>query len=568
VLTILDKIIVAKSSLPYNNRMSHLNNNHPKKIFLLMTVLAGIFLLYPFTDFQSFLSQGDHGRDLYAFEQTLHGAKVYRDYWWVYGPLMPIYYSFFDRFLGTTIHSILIGEMILHLFSGILIYLTLGMFFSVGAAFASAVWFWTFNADFFFTYNHAGGITMLTLTTYSLFLYLKIPKIRYLILGLISIVLLSLIKLNFGVSALVAFTISVTLIDFLNKTPFSPQKRYFYFLCCLVPFLILLICAMAVQGLSTYEIRQCLPYLKGDQPYEASVWNSARSLLGFTFNNMKATWPNLIFAFIFIVSIWETFYLTIRNKDGKTLKNQRIVIIAVLLLFLLANLHEFLMSGVFYRSYWMKPFQVMTIFAFIAIATEPLKRVIRTFLYAVILFIAFLHFQSQMHLLGQLKIPHQYLSHPKAKIFVGNSLPWIDTVNRTTEYLSTHLRTDETFFALPYDCLYYYLTGKTSPTRQLIFFEHIKIPAEQEKKVIQELKDKRVDFVLLSSRFASDEHGLGILGKTYCPILGKYLGENFRVVATFGDWSNPPGWAWNHGTKILKRTNTATNDAQAAHPDH
>ena len=73
------------------------------------------------------------------------------------------------------------------------------------------------------------------------------------------------------------------------------------------------------------------------------------------------------------------------------------------------------------------------------------------------------------------------------------------------------------------------------------------------KEIISQLENKKVNYILLSNRIDAKEQGLGTFGKTYCLILAKYIGENFEVVATFGDWQNDPGWAWNHGTKILKR---------------
>ena len=63
---------------------------------------------------------------------------------------------------------------------------------------------------------------------------------------------------------------------------------------------------------------------------------------------------------------------------------------------------------------------------------------------------------------------------------------------RVTDFLNTTLKKDDLFFALPYDCLYYYLTGKESPTRQLIFFDHIKIPPQQEISVIKELESNKI----------------------------------------------------------------------------
>ncbi len=72
--------------------------------------------------------------------------------------------------------------------------------------------------------------------------------------------------------------------------------------------------------------------------------------------------------------------------------------------------------------------------------------------------------------------------------------------------------------------------------------------------MIAELEKNHVNYILLSNRaFAREEQGLGFLGTTYCPLIGKYIKENFYPLARFGDWSDEPGWAWNHGTLILKR---------------
>jgi hypothetical protein len=149
--------------------------------------------------------------------------------------------------------------------------------------------------------------------------------------------------------------------------------------------------------------------------------------------------------------------------------------------------------------------------------------------------------------------PWQFMATERGQVFTANEPVWHYTVELTTQFLENQLKKDETFFALPYDPLYYYLTGKPSPTRQLIFFEHIKIPPEQEIKIIQELEKNKVNYVVLSSRYNSPEPGLGILGKTYCPLIGRYLNENFKKIAAFGDWTHPGEWAWNHGTKILRR---------------
>jgi len=72
--------------------------------------------------------------------------------------------------------------------------------------------------------------------------------------------------------------------------------------------------------------------------------------------------------------------------------------------------------------------------------------------------------------------------------------------------------------------------------------------------VIAQLEKNHLNYILLSNRaFASKEPGLGFLGKDYCPLIATYVQNNFAPIAKFGDWKNEPGWAWNHGTIILKR---------------
>ena len=59
--------------------------------YLLLTIGIGVLLHSPYHNYQDFLAQGDHGRDLYAAQAVLKGDLPYKDFWWVYGPRMPYY---------------------------------------------------------------------------------------------------------------------------------------------------------------------------------------------------------------------------------------------------------------------------------------------------------------------------------------------------------------------------------------------------------------------------------------------------------------------------------------------
>ena len=528
---------------------------HRKTIYLLSLLILAIYLIYPHLDYQPYLAQGDHGRDLYGFLQTLKGGVPYKNYWWVYGPLMPYYYSLFFKFFGINIMSILVGKSLLMLAATTLVYLALSTIIPYYFAFLGALWFCQFNPDFFFTYNHIGGVVFLIAIIYCLCLYIQKSKTAYLYLGLLNIFLLGLVKINFGLVSLAIFILSVCLIDFLLKNTFPVSKRIFYltavFLC---PFFLWAIYRILTSGLTIYELRQCLPYLKGDEPYNSGSFLGSSVFLFFKsgLQTIQYNLNNTLMALIILLSIAQTLFFMIRNRADLEVKKYAAVIF-ILLSFFIASLHEYLMSGILYRSFWAKPFWIMLIFIFIAMAVKSLPKIVHFLVVSTLMLLLFLNaFQDRIEI-RQMKTGSQYLPLQSGKIFVGNQPQWVQTVLASTLYLNSHLRGDEKFLALPYDPLYYYLTQKTSPTRQLIFFDHIHIPPEQEKKIIAELERNKVNWVLLSSRMDAHEHGLGTLGKTYCPLLNEYIRQNFKDEIRFGDWSHEPGWAWNHGTRILKR---------------
>src|SRR5580704_3994959 len=100
--------------------MSFLKQNS-KAFILLLVLVVGILITAPYANYQDFLSQGDHGRDLYAAQAVYRGELPYKDFWWVYGPLMPYYYGLFFKIFGTHISSMILGKLILRITGGVLI---------------------------------------------------------------------------------------------------------------------------------------------------------------------------------------------------------------------------------------------------------------------------------------------------------------------------------------------------------------------------------------------------------------------------------------------------------------
>ena len=525
---------------------------------------------WPELNFQDLLSQGDHGRDLYAFDAVTHGKLPYKDFWWVYGPLMPYYYGLFFKVFGVHITSVLLGRAILVVACSTFFYLAAACLMSPGLAFLASAWFTQGRQEFFFTYNHIGGIVAELVIGWCLLSYIKDASMRYLWMALISVFILGLIKINFGLAGLVGIMLSVLWIDFSRRRPFDDQKKKF-FVCAaaLVPLGLAIIYWLLLKDLPLYAIRQCMPYFGDDQPYHASPLMVIPYFLTQQWLSLIHSirdWqplflfygPPLPIGIIFTIILHGctllSVYLLISRRVEKNYRQEILLALAIIGIFFVVYFHEFLVSGVWYRNYWSGPFLELFHFVMIAVVFTFIPKFLRILILIFLWRLVIIGIVAHIGIIQSQKQPYRYLTMDRGHIYVGNEPQWTDTVNRITEFLNTTLKKDDAFFAMPYDCLYYYLTGKASPTRQLIFFDHIKIPQQQDIAVIKELENNSISYILMSSRIISDEKGLGVFGKTYCLLLSQYVQDNFvPVIRQGGNWNQPPGWANNHGVIILKR---------------
>ncbi|MBF0571998.1 MAG: hypothetical protein HQL12_09040 [Candidatus Omnitrophica bacterium] len=528
---------------------------HPRTIFLLLTILMAGFFIWPELNFQDNISQGDHGRDLYAFDAVTHGKLPYKDFWWVYGPLMPYYYGLFFKIFGVRITSILLGRALLVVACSVFFYLSAACLMSPGLAFLAASWFTQSRQEFFFTYNHIAGIAAELIICWCLLSYTRIESMRYLWIALIADFVLGLVKINFGLAGLCGIVLSVLLIDFAKKYPFNaPKKRFYLAAAGLIPLLLGLIYWLLLKDLPFYAIRQCMPYFGDDQPHHAPPL----LVIPYYFTQHWLTFihtpVDIAIGIILHGCTLLSLYLLITKKIEKTYRQEILLGLAMIGVFFVVYFHEFLVSAVWYRCYWSLPFLVLFNFVMIAVAFGLIPKFLRILILVFFGALTALGIVAHIGSIQSQKHPYNYLSMPRGQIYVGNEPEWTDTVNKVTSFLNTTLKKGDLFFAMPYDCLYYYLTGKESPTRQLIFFDHIKIPQQQEISVIKELESHKIRLVLMSNRIVSDELGLGIFGKTYCPLLSQYIHENFSpLVRQGGDWTKPPKPNSNHGVIILKR---------------
>ncbi len=543
-----------------------------KFALLLFCVLAGVVILYPYLNFQRLLAQGDHGRDLYCFKKTFEGAMPYRDYWWQYGPLMPYYYSAFFRVFGVSIQSVLFGKFIIVLMCGIFFFLAALRMMSLPLAFVSTLFFWIFRPDFFYTYNHIGGVLLIIFILYCRFLYHSKSRDGFVYLGLGAVVLLSLIRMNIGVACLISFLSSLALGDHIKKVPQWQKRTKFYILGFATTILIIAcIYFYFVSALSLSAFKQCFPYFSSYRPDTALPLEALVYFGKIVWMNFTASWARKIFGVILAGSSASVFYLFLRNKLSDKQKEDILITLLSLVIFLVFNFHEFILSASVFRIAWFFPIGLLLLFFVIDIGSKKWPKAVYLLILMILVFINVRTAFSNHKATLSYKQPVNLFQQGKTRIYIDNNHflqkerdpaypsenQWIKTVNKTVNFLEEMKggADGKPVLAIPYDSLYYFLSGRDSAVYPLAFFNFINISQQDEREMIKRLEGEKVDIVLLSSRVNSLEPSLGVFGREYCPVLAKYIEGNFEVIAEFGDWQNPPGFVEHHGVKVLKRRN-------------
>lgn len=558
-----------------------------KRIFLL-TLLAAVVFFWPQLDYQPILSQEDHGRDLYTFAQVAQGKSLYKDMWWEYGPAMPYYYAGILALWGTKLSSVLIGKFILNILGVLFFYLASCEVMSVSWAFLAACFFMLQQNDFFYTYNHTGGLVFLLLGLWLVLKYVRKRDLRHGYGALGACLMTGLVKINFGASALAATILSILIIDSLTARPHreSLLRRLKTFLLAgilLVPLAWCAIYLVLLKNLPPTEAHQCLPYLGVHKPV---IISPLRSMEGYVIQNWIIFLDHWL-SFLEYAILMTQKPLQLLNPDAlsglaaalvrllmylltcaallvmpclsclKSFEKNRAgfwTVLFILGIFFLLNSHEFLVSNVWYRSFWSQPFGLFFFFFMIASAASRAPARLRYLIGGLCLASFILTASHEWITMKNKRKNDQFLTAETGQIYVGNKADWVDTINTVTAHLNTTLKKDEPFLVLPCDSLFYFLTNRPGASRQTIFFNFIHITPEQERSVIKELTAKKANYILLSNRAKASSPEIGEFGKTYCPFLYRYVMENFEPVYRYGgDWDAPAGWADNHGVILLKR---------------
>ncbi len=542
---------------------------YQKGIFFFLTLITGVLIFSCFGNFQYALSQGDHGRDLYAFKRVLDGAVPYRDFSWLFGPLMAYYYALFFKVFGVSVQSVILGQDILIILTGIGLFLACTRFLTPAFSFLCAFWYWALRGDeFFYTYNHSGGLLCQVMMVYALFSYIKTARLRYVIGGLVVAFLFSLIRVNMAMALLVPWCAALAVTDIVRREPALLLRLrvnvYGALLCAGMAFLVY---AWYFQGQSAYVLWESFPLSKAQRAEPAvSPWLAMGMALRHYVPFFLTTWVGRVITIACVLSVGGMVFnfLSRRNFGGRE-KTDSLLAVVFTMILAMAGAHEYLLSSVAYRVYWVFPLLLILIFLIFGLATRHgrWQAFFRRILYIVLWGVAMLTLAGQWRDVAWLKTNGYVFKYGANEVYTRQEAQWFSTVRAACDFIEKNVPPGQKLFTLPFDTLYNYLTGRDQPTRQWVFFEHFHMPPEQDIATIHDLERNKVVWVLVSSRSIDQEPGLGVFGRDYCRVLCDYIDKNYQAQVQFGVWNPAPSWAWNHGVVFFKRKTPFANHAAA-----
>ncbi|MFA5260511.1 MAG: hypothetical protein WC450_04720 [Candidatus Omnitrophota bacterium] len=527
----------------------------------MFTLMAGIYILFPFHDFQYYLSTGDHGRELYSYKKALDGAVPYRDYSWLYGPFLLYYYALFYKIFGLTVQTVLWGQNLLILGIGLILYLTASLFMAPSLSMACALWYWTYRGtEFFYSYHNIGGVLAVLITLFFTFRYIKTARLNNVFYGFLSVTALLLIRLNMGLAILLAYFSSLLIVDYVHKDPRRKKKKILYALLSATALIItVIIYWVLMHPLPEYAIDQTFPYTHDQLAAERrGLLDTLTTFYKSILDKVPSPLYRVIFGAGAALSLMQCLVLGMKKRIPAPQKEQLTLILSTLLIFFFFSLHEFIGSGVWFRFNWAFPVFLLLMFFLMhfLIAHSPLKTFTAVF-YSSLFFILSAGVSIEVldihHNINRIKSPGHLIHVGNNKIYTLQPPEWIQTVNQASQYIRDHVPAGQKIFTLPHDSLYNFLSERDNATRQLALFAHTGIPEEQERAIIADLERGDVNWVVESNRSRSEEFGMGTFGQTHCRMIADYIRANFEIVIQWGEWTRPPGWAWDHGVRIWKR---------------
>ncbi|MDD4939173.1 MAG: hypothetical protein PHE18_07510 [Candidatus Omnitrophica bacterium] len=546
----------------------------------------------------------DVGREMYVPLKLFEGKILYRDIFYIYGPLSPYFNALLFKIFGPHLYSLFLSGALTAALTAFFTYKVsrffLSVFFSTFVtaaflfvlAFGQYVYFGNYNFILPYSYSsvHAAALSLGAL--YLFFIWVKDGKYAWLCALFCALTLLS--RLEMGL--MLIFSILATLAAFSVDSWFKLVSRLC--LACAVSALtfILFLSGKTVLQKSILDIwiKSTFPnftftgWLSGASALKPNLIVLLKNILhyaalcgifyagGYALGLAKKVKPlfgrrclfflaasiSLGAGFLFYKRFF-TYDLQFRGLPVICLAAGAVSLVKrksgpeYLFIFTLSLFSLLLTSRVLlrvwaghYGFYILVPGLIIYYAFFLRICADILKagtarNFFRSaFTFILVLFIAG-HFAVSRYCYNRRTLK---VSSPKGSLYVFDNLRERG-LKDLLGFLDENTEKDETLVVFPEGVTINFLSGRENPLYYYSYHPVDLAVPEAEERVVSEMRANKVDYVVLTQRM-TEEYGYPVFGRDYAAKILKYVSENYVLYRQFGPF---PFTSGEYGTALFKR---------------
>jgi len=250
---------------------------------------------------------------------------------------------------------------------------------------------------------------------------------------------------------------------------------------------------------------------------------------------------------IFLITVLISLGKFIKQKE----KTEYLFLSAVSLFSLFMALRIFFLAWAgHYGFYILLPGMIVYYIFFFKIAAEALNSpVARRFFSLGFLFLFILFIMSHFSI-SRLCYRSKTLkiSSPRGTLYTFNNSRE-NRCKELIEFLKGNTDKQESLVIFPEGLTVNFLSGRANPLYYYSYLPHELAQPKMMDSIISDMKNKRVDYVVLTQRDAA-EYGHAVFGRDYAEPIWKYVSENYILYKQFGPF---PFTSQDYGIALFKR---------------
>lgn len=511
-------------------------------IFYLAVILLYFIWFYSSNYNVGTINNIDEGYFLSLIYRTSLGEMPFKDFNWIYGPLMLYYYAALYKLFSISLITARIGYIALYALVVIMTYFLAKRFMPRFYALLCSVMLVGILKLYNAMYTHIGctlaGLGILFMVSN----YLKTREKKYLLFAGLLCGFSLTVKMNVGIAMFAAVIVFLILnyilenyvngkkLELFNKNLFT--EIFIYIGASLV--VVIPVYFYFYQPLTLYQFKKTIPWYSIYHYYRVgwNPWPVEFSLRGLKLWFLDEPFIPLMVRVLPLLFAGVIIY-KIRSKQFAIFESSLLLLI-IFKLFI--SVENFVYVG---KIQYAQPAIIICFMYIVYLIGKTLKNKTAIYtlraVFAIFLFL-YIYTYAVIPVIKKDEMFGKYIPLKRAHMYAENN-KGTDNFLKIIDFIQKNTAPKEKIFVLPFESYLYFYSERDNTTRADSMEYGIIYTKEDEEDVINSLKKNKPRFIFISNRIMMDEKSLGVIwGKSYQQDVKKYIFDNYHFIKQIGDF--------------------------------